>query len=130
MENNSNSGKGIFSDPVESDSQSLDDATFEYADLGEIVLVRILPFNEKSWRYYLYNRTTRKVDRVDALGGSVASLPDNHGLIFPSGYYLTTICKLRVQVANEHKRLRNLSRKTIEGESSERDPVTDPEDSQ
>ncbi|MFL1406648.1 DNA repair ATPase [Marinobacter sp. M1N3S26] len=90
VENNTSSGEGIHSDPVDSDSQSLDDATFEYADLGEILLVRILPFNEKTWRYYLYNRATRKVDRVDALGGSVASLPDNHGLIFPTGYYLST----------------------------------------
>ncbi|KPQ28985.1 MAG: ATPase involved in DNA repair/AAA domain (dynein-related subfamily) [Marinobacter excellens HL-55] len=90
VENNTATGEGIYQDAVESDSQSLDDATFDYADLGEILLVRILPFNEKQWRYYLFNRTERKVERVDAMAGSVASLPDNHGLIFPSGYYLTT----------------------------------------
>ncbi len=90
VENNTATGEGIYQDAVESDSQSLDDATFDYADLGEILLVRILPFNEKQWRYYLFNRTERKVERVDTMAGSVASLPDNHGLIFPSGYYLTT----------------------------------------
>ena len=90
VENNTATGEGIYQDAVESDSQSLDDANFDYADLGEILLVRILPFNEKHWRYYLFNRTQRKVERVDAMAGSVASLPDNHGLIFPSGYYLTT----------------------------------------
>lgn len=90
VENNTSTGAGIYSDPVDSDSQSLDDATFDYADLGEILLVRILPFNEKQWRYYLFNRTQRKIERVDTMAGSVASLPDNHGLIFPSGYYLTT----------------------------------------
>ncbi|WP_431474320.1 DNA repair ATPase [Marinobacter sp. KM021] len=90
VENNTATGEGIYQDAVESDSQSLDDASFDYADLGEILLVRILPFNEKHWRYYLFNRTQRKVERVDAMAGSVASLPDNHGLIFPSGYYLTT----------------------------------------
>ena len=90
VENNTASGEGIYSDPVDSDSQSLDDATFDYADLGEILLVRILPFNEKQWRYYLFNRTQRKIERVDTMAGSVASLPDNHGLIFPSGYYLST----------------------------------------
>lgn len=90
VENNTSSGEGIYSDPVESDSQSLDDATFEYADLGDVILVRILPFNEKRWRYYLFNRSTRQVERVDAMGGSVVALPDNHGLIFPSGYYLVT----------------------------------------
>ncbi|MGB2114554.1 MAG: DNA repair ATPase [Marinobacter adhaerens] len=90
VENNTSTGEGIYSDPVESDSQSLDDASFDFADLGEILLVRILPFNEEHWRYYLFNRTERKIERVDAMAGSVASLPDNHGLIFPSGYYLST----------------------------------------
>ncbi|MFL1468191.1 DNA repair ATPase [Marinobacter sp. HN1S83] len=90
VENNTATGEGIYSDPVTSDSQSLDDASFDYADLGEILLVRILPFNEEHWRYYLFNRSQRKIERVDAMAGSVASLPDNHGLIFPSGSYLTT----------------------------------------
>jgi len=90
VENNTSTGEGIYSDPVDSDSQSLDDATFDFADLHEILLVRILPFNEKQWRYYLFTRAQRKIERVDAMAGSVASLPDNHGLIFPSGYYLTT----------------------------------------
>lgn len=90
VENNTSTGEGIYSDSVESDSQSLDDASFDFADLGEILLVRILPFNEEHWRYYLFNRTERKIERVDALAGSVVSLPDNHGLIFPSGYYLST----------------------------------------
>ena len=90
VENNTSTGEGIYSDPVDSDSQSLDDASFDFADLGEILLVRILPFNEKRWRYYLFNRTERKIERVDTMAGSVASLPDNHGLIFPSGYYLAT----------------------------------------
>ncbi|PSF05085.1 DNA repair protein [Marinobacter fuscus] len=90
VENNTATGEGIYADPVESDSQSLDDASFDYADLGEILLVRILPFNEQQWRYYLFNRTERRVERVDAMAGSVVALPDNHGLIFPSGYYLAT----------------------------------------
>lgn len=90
VENNTATGEGVYADPVESDSQSLDDATFDYADLGDILLVRVLPFNEADWRYYLFNRTQRKVERIDSMAGSVASLPDNHGLIFPSGYYLTT----------------------------------------
>ncbi|MBU2874756.1 DNA repair ATPase [Marinobacter salexigens] len=90
VENNTATGEGIYADPVDSDSQSLDDATFDYADLGEMLLVRILPFNEEQWRYYLFNRTQRNIERVDSMAGSVASLPDNHGLIFPSGFYLTT----------------------------------------
>ncbi|MCG8517369.1 MAG: DNA repair ATPase [Pseudomonadales bacterium] len=90
IENNTNTGEGIFADPVVSDSQSLDDATFEYADLQQVILVRILPYGEDAWRYYLYNRSTRQVERIDALGGSVVQLPENHGLIFPSGYYLAS----------------------------------------
>ncbi|WP_203142223.1 DNA repair ATPase [Marinobacter mangrovi] len=90
VENNTKTGEGIFSDPVDSDSQSLDDATFEYADLGEVILVRILPFGEDHWRYYLFNRVTKLVERNDAMGGSVVTLPENHGLIFPTGYYLSS----------------------------------------
>ena len=90
IENNTATGQGIFSDPVEVDSQSLDDGSFEYADLGVLILVRILPFTEKTWRYYIFNRDSQTVRRVDELAGSVVALPENHGLIFPAGFYLNS----------------------------------------
>lgn len=110
IENNTSSGEGVFSDPVESDSQSLDDATFEYADLGAVVLIRILPFNEKQWRYYLFNRGEQHVKRVDAMAGSVVELPENHGLIFPSGYYLNTGELTTYEVPEEDLRFKRMVR--------------------
>ncbi|MCE7518591.1 DNA repair ATPase [Vreelandella titanicae] len=110
IENNTSSGEGIFTDPVESDSQSLDDASFEYADLGAVVLIRILPFNEKQWRYYLFNRAEQHVKRVDAMAGSVVELPENHGLIFPSGYYLNTGELTTYEVPEEDLRFKRMVR--------------------
>ena len=95
---------------MESDSQSLDDASFEYADLGAVVLIRILPFNEQQWRYYLFNRAEQHVKRVDAMAGSVVELPENHGLIFPSGYYLNTGELTTYEVPEEDLRFKRMVR--------------------
>lgn len=110
IENNTSSGEGIFTDPVESDSQSLDDASFEYADLGAVLLVRIQPFNEKQWRYYLFNRAEQHVKRIDAMAGSVIELPENHGLIFPSGCYLNTGELSTYEVPEEDLRFKRMVR--------------------
>lgn len=90
IENNTDSGEGIFTDAVESDSQSLDDASFEYADLGELLLVRILPFAERVTRYYIFHRPTRQLQRCDAMADGIVLLPDDHGLLFASGYLLNS----------------------------------------
>ncbi|MCP1315167.1 DNA repair ATPase, partial [Halomonas sp. 707D7] len=110
IENNTRSGEGIFADPVASDSQSLDDATFEYADLGTLLLVRILPFNETEWRYYLFNRAEQHVKRIDAMAGSVVELPENHGIIFPNGYYLNTGELTTFEVPEEDLRFKRMVR--------------------
>ncbi|WP_447527621.1 DNA repair ATPase [Vreelandella sp. TE19] len=110
IENNTKSGEGIFSDPVDSDSQSLDDATFEYADLGAVLLVRILPFNEAEWRYYLFNRGEQHVKRIDAMAGSVVELPENHGIIFPTGCYLNNGELTTFEVPEEDLRFKRVVR--------------------
>lgn len=110
IENNTSSGEGVFADPVDSDSQSLDDASFEYADLGVVILIRILPFNERQWRYYLFNRAEQHVKRIDAMAGSVVELPENHGLIFPSGYYLNTGELTTYEVPEEDLRFKRMVR--------------------
>lgn len=89
IENNTSTGQGIFSDPVEIDSQHLDDAQFEYTDLGTMIAVRILPFAETRWRYYVYNKHSQQVHRIDGLAGSLVQLPDQNGILFPAGYYLS-----------------------------------------
>ena len=88
VENNTNDGLGIYSEPVQEPNQSLDDAVFEYAAVGSLILLKILPYREEQWRYLVYNTLSRKVVRVDAIGAACIQLPQDHGIIFPGGYYL------------------------------------------
>jgi MoxR-like ATPase len=88
VENNTETGQGIYSDPVEDATQSLDDAQIEYAKVGSLILLRVLPYRETQWRGLVYNTLTRKVVRLDAIIQACISLPEDHGIIFPGGYYL------------------------------------------
>ncbi|QIL70919.1 AAA family ATPase [Diaphorobacter sp. HDW4B] len=88
VENNTNDGLGIYSEPVIEANQSLDDAVFEYAQVGSMILLKILPYREEQWRYLIYNTLTRQVLRMDAIAGACIQLPDDHGIIFPGGYVL------------------------------------------
>ncbi|RMH19017.1 MAG: AAA family ATPase [Acidobacteria bacterium] len=88
IENNTEDGLGIYREDVDEPDQSLDDAQIHYARVGSLILLKILPYNEKRWRYLVYNTRTQKVDRIDAIGQACVQLPEDHGLIFPGGYYL------------------------------------------
>ncbi len=88
VENNSESGLGIYAEPVEDQTQSLDDGQIEYAELGNLILLKVLPYKEQQWRYLLYNKLTQEVLRIDAIGQACQALPENHGIIFPGGIYL------------------------------------------
>ncbi|MEM6703735.1 MAG: DNA repair ATPase [Acidobacteriota bacterium] len=88
VEDNTEDGLGIYREPVEDADQSLDDAEVEYAALGNLILIRLLPFREETWRYLVFNRLTKKVQRIDAVGLACQQLPEDHGVIFPGGYYL------------------------------------------
>ncbi|MBF5005152.1 DNA repair ATPase [Diaphorobacter caeni] len=88
VENNTNDGLGIYSEPVLEANQSLDDAVFEYAAVGSMILLKILPYREEQWRYLIFNTLSRQVLRMDAIEGACIQLPDDHGIIFPGGYYL------------------------------------------
>ncbi|QIL82572.1 AAA family ATPase [Diaphorobacter sp. HDW4A] len=88
VENNTNDGLGIYSEPVLEANQSLDDAVFEYAAVGSMILLKILPYREEQWRYLIFNTLSRQVLRMDAIAGACIQLPDDHGIIFPGGYYL------------------------------------------
>ena len=90
IEDNTASGRGIFSEPVDDPDQSLDDAQIHYAIVGSLILLKILPYREKNWRYYVFNRRTKSVRRIDAIGHACIQLPEDHGIIFPGGYYLRT----------------------------------------
>lgn len=90
VENNTESGQGIYREPVDEPSQSLDDAEFHYARIGALILLKVLPFREKAYRYLVFNTRTRQVVRADAIGQSCVTLPEDQGVTFPGGYVLQT----------------------------------------
>ncbi len=90
VENNTEDGLGIYSEPVEDKDQSLDDAEIHYAKVGPLVLLKVLPFREEKHRYLVFNSRTRHVVRIDAIGQACAQLPEDQGIVFPGGYYLQT----------------------------------------
>ena len=88
VENNTQTGEGIYVEPVDEPDQTLDDASFEYAEIGPLILLRIKPYREEHWRHLVFSTRSHNVVRVDAIGHACVSLPDDHGIIFPGGYFL------------------------------------------
>ena len=89
IENNTESGKGIFDEEVAFPDQTLDDGTYKFADLGNLIALQIKPFQEES-RFFIYNHKLQEVQKVDSVKNAAILLPDNHGLMFSNGYYLQT----------------------------------------
>ncbi|BCJ44736.1 hypothetical protein GCM10010168_15490 [Actinoplanes ianthinogenes] len=90
VENNTEDGEGIFSEPVDEPLQSLADAEISYARVGPMILLRVLPYQENAYRYLIFNTRTRDVQRLDGIGQACRRLPEDQGVIFPGGYYLAT----------------------------------------
>ncbi len=90
VEDNTSTGAGIYSEPVDNRDQILDDAEYHYAILGNLILLKILPYQEKTWRYLVFNQRTQEVTRLDGIAESCVLLPDGHGILFPRGYVLQT----------------------------------------
>jgi len=90
IEDNTEDGLGIYSEPVDEANQSLDDADISYALVGDLVLLAIKPYKEETTRYLVFNTLTEDVHRIDAIGQSCVQLPEDHGIIFPGGVYLQT----------------------------------------
>lgn len=88
VEDNTDVGKGIYSEPVEDKDQNLDDADFYYADLDQIIVLKIRPYKEEAYRYFIFNNKMKTVVRIDSIEDACMLLPGGHGLIFPKGYYL------------------------------------------
>lgn len=89
IEDNTEDGLGIYREAVEYPDQTLDDAEFLFADLGNLIALKIRPYQE-DYRYFVFNEKMQAVKRVDALQDSGVLLPDEHGLIFANGFYLQT----------------------------------------
>jgi MoxR-like ATPase len=88
VENNTETGLGIYAEPVEDPNQSLADAEIAYARLGSLILLRVRPYREQVERFLVYNARNQTVQRIDAIGQSCVQLPEDHGIVFPGGYYL------------------------------------------
>lgn len=88
IENNTEDGLGIYREPVDDQTQSLDDAQIDFARLGSLILLRVLPYRESEWRHLAYNTLSRRVHRIDAIGQACVQLPEDHGIVFPGGYML------------------------------------------
>ena len=88
IENNTATGEGIYAEPVEDADQTLDDAEIYYAIIGNIILLKMRPYQEKEFRYILYNEKLQRAMRLDSIRDACVMLPDDHGLIFPNGCYL------------------------------------------
>lgn len=90
VEDNTDSGRGIYTEPVEDPDQTLDDADIQYAIIGNLIALKIKPYREKKYRYIVYNEKIQQAVRMDALEDSCVLLPDDQGIIFAKGYYIQT----------------------------------------
>ncbi|BCE00292.1 DNA repair ATPase [Marinicellulosiphila megalodicopiae] len=88
VDNNTEDGLGIYQEDVDDKNQSLADANIQYAKLGTIIVLKVLPYRESNYRYFVFNTLNNQVNRIDAIGHACIQLPEDHGIIFPGGYYL------------------------------------------
>jgi hypothetical protein len=87
VEDNTESGQGIYAEPVDERDQTLDDGEIYYCILENLILLKIKPYLE-DYRYLVFNRKSHEVERIDSIGNACVQLPEGHGLIFPRGFYL------------------------------------------
>lgn len=90
VEDNTEDGLGIYREPVDSPDQTLDDAETLYAILGNLILLKIRPYQERDFRYLVFSTKRSEAERLDSIGQSCVLLPDDHGIIFPNGFVLQT----------------------------------------
>ena len=90
VEDNTGTGEGIYSEPVDEPLQSAADAEIAYARVGALVLIDIRPYKEDVHRYLVFNTLTKGVVRLDGIGLSCQRLPEEQGIVFPGGYCLAT----------------------------------------
>jgi hypothetical protein len=88
IEDNTASGEGIFSEPVDNKDQTLDDAEIYYGIVGNLILLKVRPFQEQKFRYIVFSEKVSQARRIDQIADSCVLLPDGQGLIFHNGYYL------------------------------------------
>ncbi|MFM9582582.1 DNA repair ATPase [Streptomyces caniscabiei] len=90
VEDNTETGEGIYAEPVAEPLQSLADADIAYARVGALILLDVLPYKEDVHRYLVFNTLTKSVVRLDGVGRACRTLPEDQGIVFPGGYCLAT----------------------------------------
>ena len=75
IENNTETGEGIYSEPVENVDQTLDDSEVLYAVNGSLILVKIRPYQEENYRYFIYNDKIKEFGDVIPLKNPVCCFP-------------------------------------------------------
>ncbi|WP_405842494.1 DNA repair ATPase [Streptomyces sp. NBC_01518] len=90
VEDNTETGEGIYSEPVDEPLQSAADAEIAYARVGALVLLCVRPYKEENRRHLVFNTLTKSVVRLDGIGLSCQRLPEEQGIVFPGGYCLAT----------------------------------------
>lgn len=88
IEDNSSDGEGVYSEEVLDQDQTLDDSEIYYASVGPLIMLKIRPYREDDFRYFVFNEKNQSVHRIDSIGNSCVMLPDAHGIVFANGYYL------------------------------------------
>ncbi len=68
VENNTEQGQGIYDEPVDDAYQTIADAEIAYAEVGDLILLKMLPNREKEYRYFIFNSLNLQVVRADAIG--------------------------------------------------------------
>ncbi|NUU23479.1 MAG: DNA repair ATPase, partial [Streptomycetaceae bacterium] len=80
----------IHREPVEESLQSLADADIAYARVGTLILLRVRPYKERAWRYFVHATTTGTLVRQDGIAQGAYRLPGDEGIVFPGGFHLGT----------------------------------------
>lgn len=90
IENNTESGEGIYAENVDNKTQTLDDGEIFYAIIDNLILLKIKPYQEESYRFIVYNDKIKKATRIDSIKDACILLPGNQGILFSNGCYLQT----------------------------------------
>ncbi|MER0479966.1 DNA repair ATPase [Streptomyces sp. Edi2] len=88
--NDTETGEGIYTEPVDEPLQSLADAEIAHARVGDLLLLRIRPYKESAHRHLVFNALTKAVVRLDGIGQACRRLPEDQGIVFPGGYCLAS----------------------------------------
>ncbi|MBD0708264.1 MULTISPECIES: DNA repair ATPase [unclassified Streptomyces] len=81
-------GEGVHSEPVDEPLQSLADADIAHAVVGHLLLIRVRPYKERTHRHLVLHTLTGTVARLDGIGQACLRLPGDEGIVFPGGYAL------------------------------------------